>query len=238
MLVAGVERVAVLRGKAKRERDRAVAGITSGSIPRHLLKMSSASMRSSRERRYWSAGSQTVVARVRSPRTSIRLLSWMAAADPPPIPQLLDRPLVVAEANDIPPMIVINKIDLAPATELLAHIAGRAFSPLRPSAATDSNNFATLRGKESVFSGPSGAGKSSLMNAPRAGLGLRIGEVSAKLVRRGTHTTVSAVMIPLAIGGLYRRYSRLFGCGSLGHRSRASGRMFSGVSRGDRIMPV
>jgi ribosome biogenesis GTPase len=38
------------------------------------------------------------------------------------------------------------------------------------------------------------------MNALEPGLGLRIGAVSAK-VGRGTHTTVSATMIPLAIGG-------------------------------------
>jgi putative ribosome biogenesis GTPase RsgA len=47
---------------------------------------------------------------------------------------------------------------------------------------------------------PSGAGKSSLLNAVQPGLGLRVGEISRK-VRRGTNTTVAAVMIPLERGG-------------------------------------
>ncbi len=51
-----------------------------------------------------------------------------------------------------------------------------------------------------MFTGPSGAGKSSLLNALEPALALRIGEISQR-VRRGTHTTVSAVMVPLAIGG-------------------------------------
>jgi ribosome biogenesis GTPase len=51
-----------------------------------------------------------------------------------------------------------------------------------------------------VVTGPSGAGKSSLLNAIQPGLKLKIGEISAKL-RRGKHTTVSAVMLPLDNGG-------------------------------------
>ena len=50
------------------------------------------------------------------------------------------------------------------------------------------------------MTGPSGAGKSSLLNALEPGLGLRVGEVSAK-VGRGKHTTVTATMIPLLQGG-------------------------------------
>jgi ribosome biogenesis GTPase len=59
---------------------------------------------------------------------------------------------------------------------------------------------AALAGRISVVTGPSGAGKSSLLNAVEPGLKLRTQEVSAR-VRRGRHTTVSAVMIPLAGGG-------------------------------------
>jgi ribosome biogenesis GTPase len=43
-------------------------------------------------------------------------------------------------------------------------------------------------------------GKSSLLNALEPGLGLRTGALSAK-IRRGTHTTVAAVMVPLSQGG-------------------------------------
>jgi ribosome biogenesis GTPase len=58
----------------------------------------------------------------------------------------------------------------------------------------------TLAGRVSVVTGPSGAGKSSLLNAVQPGLGLRTGELSAR-VRRGRNTTVSAVMLPLEGGG-------------------------------------
>ncbi len=57
-----------------------------------------------------------------------------------------------------------------------------------------------LTGHTAVVTGPSGAGKSSLLNAVQPGLSLRVGAVSEK-VRRGRHTTVGAVMIPLERGG-------------------------------------
>jgi ribosome biogenesis GTPase len=51
-----------------------------------------------------------------------------------------------------------------------------------------------------VITGPSGAGKSSLLNVLEPGLQLRTGAISAR-IRRGTNTTVSAVMVPLSNGG-------------------------------------
>lgn len=57
-----------------------------------------------------------------------------------------------------------------------------------------------LRGRVSVLAGPSGVGKSSLLNAIQPGLSLRTGAISAKW-RTGTHTTTSAELLPLEIGG-------------------------------------
>jgi ribosome biogenesis GTPase len=57
-----------------------------------------------------------------------------------------------------------------------------------------------MAGRATVVTGPSGAGKSSLLNAVQPGLRLRTGEVSRR-IRRGTNTTVSAVMIPILAGG-------------------------------------
>ena len=120
-----------------------------------------------------------------------------------PIPQLIDRLLIVAEANDIPAMVVVNKCDLASAEPVIAHLEKAGYEVIA-TAARSGLGIDLLRsclvGKESVLTGPSGAGKSSLLNALEPGLGLRVGEVSAKL-RRGTHTTVTAAMIPLAEGG-------------------------------------
>ena len=203
VLVDGVERQAILRGKAKRERDRAVAGdrvrFDPATMTEDVLGIEAVEPRTSLlERRIPDGrGTRPVAANVD------KVVVVIAAADPAPIPQLLDRLLVVAEANDIPAVVVINKVDLAPATDVVVHLAASGYEILL-TAAKRGDGLEQLRnvlsGKVSVFTGPSGAGKSSLMNALEPGLGLRIGEVSAKL-RRGTHTTVSAIMVPLAIGG-------------------------------------
>jgi ribosome biogenesis GTPase len=203
VVLDGVERTAILRGKAKREADRAVAGdrvrFDPATLTEDVLAIEAVEPRTSiLERRIPDGrGTRPVAANVD------QVVVVIAAADPPPIPQLLDRLLVVAEANDIPALVVINKIDLGTADEIVAHLAAAGYEILL-TAAKRGDGLERLRnalsGKISVFTGPSGAGKSSLMNGLEPGLGLRIGEVSAKL-RRGTHTTVSAIMIPLAIGG-------------------------------------
>jgi ribosome biogenesis GTPase len=126
-----------------------------------------------------------------------------SAADPAPIPQLIDRLLVVAEANSIPAAVVVNKTDLDPGHDLVARcrLAGYTVYPTSVRTGEGIEAFAAaLAGRISVVTGPSGAGKSSLLNAVQPGLKLRIGEISAK-VRRGKHTTVSAVMLPLDNGG-------------------------------------
>jgi ribosome biogenesis GTPase len=126
-----------------------------------------------------------------------------ASTHPDPIPQLIDRLLVVAEANDLPAAVVVNKTDLDRGERLIDRCrrAGYAVFPTsaRSGEGVDALGCA-LRGRATVVTGPSGAGKSSLLNAVQPGLGLRTGEISAK-VRRGKNITVSAVMIPLAGGG-------------------------------------
>lgn len=126
-----------------------------------------------------------------------------ATVDPAPIPQLIDRLLVVAEANEISAAVVVNKVDLDPGTALIDRLrrAGYAVFPTSIRTGEGMPEFAAaLVNRISVVSGPSGAGKSSLLNRLQPGLQLRTGEISAK-VRRGKHTTVSAVMLPLDAGG-------------------------------------
>jgi ribosome biogenesis GTPase len=126
-----------------------------------------------------------------------------ATLDPAPIPQLIDRLLVVAEANSIPAAVVVNKVELDRGLHLIQRCRAAGYTVYPTSAKTGEgiDAFATaLKGRTSVVTGPSGAGKSSLLNAVQPGLKLRIGELSAR-VRRGKNTTVSAVMLPLEAGG-------------------------------------
>ena len=126
-----------------------------------------------------------------------------ATVDPEPIPQLIDRLLVVAEANSISAAVVVNKVELDPGAALIERCR-KAGYPVFPTSARTGQGIAdfaaAIRGRTSVVTGPSGAGKSSLLNAVEPGLKLRIGEISAR-VRRGKNTTVAAVMLPLASGG-------------------------------------
>ena len=126
-----------------------------------------------------------------------------AATHPEPIPQLIDRLLVVAEANDIAAAVVVNKVDLAAGSEIIERCR-RAGYPVFPVSVVTGAGLAelvaALTGRTSIVTGPSGVGKSSILNAVQPGLQLRTGAVSGR-VRRGRHTTVAAVMLPLERGG-------------------------------------
>jgi ribosome biogenesis GTPase / thiamine phosphate phosphatase len=122
-----------------------------------------------------------------------------ASLDPVPVPQLIDRLLVVAEANELPATVVVNKIDLDPGDWIATRFERAGYPVIRTCARTGvgmEELRTALHGRVSVFTGPSGAGKSSLLNTLRPGLRLRTGEISTK-VRRGRNTTVSAVLLPL-----------------------------------------
>lgn len=193
---------AVLRGKAKRDTDRVVVGdrvrldADEGGGLYGIVALEP--RRTLLERRVPEGrGSRPIAANID------QVLVVTATADPAPLPQLIDRLLVVAEVNDIPAGVVVNKVDLDPGTALVERCR-RAGYPVFPTSAVSGEGLpalrAALRGRSSVVTGPSGAGKSSLLNAIQPGLRLRTGEISAR-VRRGKNTTVSTVMLPLDDGG-------------------------------------
>lgn len=129
-----------------------------------------------------------------------------AASSPEPNSRMLDRFLILAEANDIEALIVLNKAELvsaAAAEDFLRPYVQAGYATLQTSVRSGTGIDAlrsALCGSSSALTGPSGVGKSSLLNVVQPGLGLRIGEVS-EAVNKGTHTTVSARLIPLTCGG-------------------------------------
>lgn len=129
-----------------------------------------------------------------------------ACADPAPRLRMLDRFLIIAEQQNIPPLIVANKADLAPrreAKDLFAHYPSLGYTLIFTSA-HKKRGIRRLRrllhGKVSVLAGPSGTGKTSLLNVIQPGLGLDVREVS-QATGKGKHTTVVRQMFPIKGGG-------------------------------------
>ena len=129
-----------------------------------------------------------------------------ACAKPSPRLRMLDRFLVIAEQQEIPTIIVANKVDLVGLTEaksLFGHYAKIGYPVVYTSAAEGvgiEELRGILKGKLSAFAGPSGVGKSSLLNAMQPGLGIAVNEISDAL-DRGTHTTTHRELYPLNEGG-------------------------------------
>jgi ribosome biogenesis GTPase / thiamine phosphate phosphatase len=125
-----------------------------------------------------------------------------AIAKPEPHPRMLDRFLVIAEANDIAARIVVNKIDLASEAAARERFLAyeRAGYPVQFTSTKTGKGLdavrAMLSARRSVFTGPSGVGKSSLLNALFPGANLRVGAISES-VNKGRHTTVGSLMLPL-----------------------------------------
>ncbi len=128
-----------------------------------------------------------------------------AAAQPDPHLRMLDRFLVVAEHNELPTSIVVNKVDLIgqPATEAIFErytaigyhviyasiITGQGIEELKE----------LLYDQLTVVTGPSGVGKSSLINAIHPALKLETGDLR-NFENKGKHTTRTAHLIALPFG--------------------------------------
>jgi ribosome biogenesis GTPase len=131
------------------------------------------------------------------------------ASEPEPFANLIDRYLVAAESTSIPPLLLLNKIDLldadkrGPVEALLDQYRSIGYPVLYASSLNEDGLAALkaeLRDRVSVFVGQSGVGKSSLINALIPGQDIRVGELST-VERKGRHTTTTAQLFHMPGGG-------------------------------------
>lgn len=132
-----------------------------------------------------------------------QLVVVLAARDPVPNLGVLDRFLVLAEAQDLDSFICLNKIDLGldPALSRRFALYGALGYPVVFTSVATATGLDELRahlaGRTSALLGPSGVGKSSLLNALDPGLALRVGSVN-DATGKGRHTTSSTRLVSLA----------------------------------------
>jgi ribosome biogenesis GTPase len=131
-----------------------------------------------------------------------QIVATFAAREPTPHLRVLDRLLVLAEAQEIAAIVCIGKIDLGIEPWLAARLGVyRALGyPVLTVSAHTGEGVAALRaqldGRTSALLGPSGVGKSSLLNALQPDLGLQVGGVSTS-TGKGRHTTTGTRLFPL-----------------------------------------
>ena len=141
---------------------------------------------------------------------NIDQLIIVTALEPEPQPEILDRYLVAAEVTNIPPIIVINKVDLLRESETnrnllmgiknLYEVIGYTVVEATTKKIGGLDELSQyLIDKSSVFIGQSGVGKSSIINKLIYGSEQRVGSISKS--GEGRHTTVNSVMKSLNNGG-------------------------------------
>ncbi len=148
---------------------------------------------------------------IKAMAANIDQLVIVTALEPAPQPELLDRYLVATEVAGIPPLIVINKIDLLQDSEVsrsflasiknLYEVIGYAVveATTREAGGLDALSE-HLIDKSSVFIGQSGVGKSSLVQALLPNEQVRVGHLHQQ-TRLGRHTTSTARFYAYAQGG-------------------------------------
>lgn len=176
-----------------------------GQIIEMLPRRSQLTRRAVPSRQGAVAGEQILVANVD------QVVFVFAAANPAPHWNLLDRYLVAAHAQDLPPLVCITKTDLLDGSLAQAELfeavdeyrrigyrvlltsshAGHGLNELR----------AELKDKTSALFGKSGVGKTSLLNALVPDLGERVNAVNP-VTGKGRHTTTAAQVFPFAWGAL------------------------------------
>ena len=136
-----------------------------------------------------------------------QILLVFALAEPDLDPYQLSKFLVKAESTGLEICLCLNKSDLLSPQQIDAwrdRLKIWGYQPLFISVYQGvgvEEVSQRLQEKITVIAGPSGVGKSSLINKLIPSVGLRVGEVSGKLLR-GRHTTRHVELFELPTGGL------------------------------------
>ncbi|MCS7033424.1 MAG: ribosome small subunit-dependent GTPase A [Phycisphaerae bacterium] len=149
-----------------------------------------------------------------------QMLIVVSARLPRPKWGLVDRMVIAARSGGLQPIICLNKIDLLERPDSEGNSTPPAEDDIDPLAALGHYHrlglavlqtsvvsgvgieplAEVLRGKTTALAGHSGVGKSSLIRAVQPDLNIRVGQVSP-YNEKGRHTTTSARLYDLAIGG-------------------------------------
>lgn len=138
---------------------------------------------------------------VRPPIANLdKMFVVFAAAQPQPVPTVVDKLTVIALQKEVRPYIVINKTDLTQeSAEEFSKVYQKAGFPVFLVSARSGEGMEKLRqelnGSTAVFAGCSGVGKSSVLNCLLPDRNLKTGQVSDK-IGRGRHTTREVELLP------------------------------------------
>lgn len=129
----------------------------------------------------------------------------MAASHPKPNYAVIDKFLIMAECNDIKPVICINKKDLV--SEKKLNEIKSIYEPVYKVITACSTKgegmneiLEFIKNKKVAFAGPSGVGKSTITNAIIPHANMETGDVSHK-TSRGRHTTRHVEIFETINGG-------------------------------------
>ncbi len=140
---------------------------------------------------------------VRPPVANIdKLFIVISVAKPYPNTAIIDKMTVLAEKNNIRPVIIITKTDLMNSDELeniYSSTGYKVYTFSNIDMSSKEEIIKELDGCLCAFTGNSGVGKTTLINSLSGGLNLETGEISDKL-GRGRHTTRQAEIFSIGNG--------------------------------------
>lgn len=138
---------------------------------------------------------------------NLDVLCIVVSCEPLPPPGFIDRAIVSARSNDLRPVLVVNKADLAcfagyEATIRKIYQESVKIFTMSAEKGTGLDTLSAFfsEGHRGVFVGPTGVGKSSILNGLLPEINLTTGEIS-ETKKRGRNTTTVSTLHLLSDGG-------------------------------------